>query len=233
MLEHRIRTLINEGEGLRVEFKTCKHDLNRDVYETVCGFLNRYGGEILLGVNDKGRITGVDPGAITRIKKDFVTAVNNPRKIAPSIYRNLDQVEIDGKQILYIFVPQSSQVHTCNGKVFDRNQDADLDITAKNALISDLYINKQTLYSENKVYAYCEMADLRPDLIEMARRQATFQKRNHPWKKMDDMTLLQSAKVFLKDYQTGTEGFSLAGILLFGKDETILSVIISSLTSGF
>ncbi len=54
MLEHRIRTLINEGEGLRVEFKTCKHDLNRDVYETVCGFLNRYGGEILLGVNDKG-----------------------------------------------------------------------------------------------------------------------------------------------------------------------------------
>jgi ATP-dependent DNA helicase RecG len=30
---------------------------------------------------------------------------------------------------------------------------------------------------------------------------------------------------FLKDYQTGKEGFSLAGILLFGKDETILSVI--------
>lgn len=225
MIEHRIRTLIKEGEGLRVEFKTCKHGLNKDVYETVCAFLNRYGGEILLGVDDNGRISGIAPEAIDQIKKDFSTAVNNPQKIAPSIYLAIDQVEIDGKQILYIFVPQSSQVHTCNGKIFDRNQDADLDITAKNSLISDLYINKQTIYSENKVYPYCEMADLRADLIELARRQANFQKRNHPWKNMDDMALSKSAKVFSKDYQTGKEGFSLAGILLFGKDDTILSVI--------
>jgi len=35
---------------------------------------------------------------------------------------------------------------------------------------------------------------------------------NHPWKNMDDMALLRSAKVFLKDYQTGKEGFSLAGV---------------------
>ena len=225
MLERRLRDLVKEGEGLRVEFKTCRKALNRDVYETVCAFLNRYGGEILLGVDDTGGITGVDPGAVDRIKKDFVTAVNNPQKITPSVYLSMEQVNIEGKQILYIFVPQSSQVHTCNGKVFDRNHDADLDITGKSAMISNLYINKQITYTESKIYPYCEMTDLRSDLIEMARRQASFQKTNHPWKLMDDMALLRSAKVFLKDYQTGKEGFSLAGILLFGKDETILSVI--------
>ena len=205
MLERRLRTLIKEGEGLRVEFKTCRKALNRDVYETVCAFLNRYGGEILLGVDDNGGVTGIDPGAIDQIKKDFVTAVNNPQKIMPSVYLSMEQVNIEGKQIVYIFVPQSSQVHTCNGKVFDRNHDADLDITGKSSMISNLYINKQTTYTESKVYPYCEMTDLRPDLIEMARRQASFQKTNHPWKNMDDMALLRSAKVFLKDYQTGKE----------------------------
>ena len=38
MLERRLPALVKEGEGLRVEFKTCKKELNRDVYETVCAF---------------------------------------------------------------------------------------------------------------------------------------------------------------------------------------------------
>ena len=57
MLERRLLALIKEGEGLRVEFKTCRKALNRDVYETVCAFLNRYGGEILLGVDDNGGVS--------------------------------------------------------------------------------------------------------------------------------------------------------------------------------
>ena len=39
--------LIRQGEGISVEFKTCRNQLNRNVYETVCAFLNRYGGTIL------------------------------------------------------------------------------------------------------------------------------------------------------------------------------------------
>ena len=52
--EQRILDLIRKGEGLNLEFKTCRERLNRDVYETVCAFLNRHGGTILLGVQDSG-----------------------------------------------------------------------------------------------------------------------------------------------------------------------------------
>ncbi len=225
MLEKRIRALLKEGEGLRVEFKECQKAINKNVYETVGAFLNRYGGEILLGVDDNGGISGVDAGAIDQIKKNFITAVNNPLKITPSVYLSINQVLIDGKHILYIFVPQSSQVHTVNGKIFDRNHDADLDITGKDSLIANLYINKQGVYTENKVYPFCEMADLRTDMIDRARRMAGFQTANHPWQSMNDVELLKSARVFLHDFQTGKEGFTLAGILMFGKDTTILSVL--------
>ena len=50
----QIHELIRQGEELSTEFKTCRNKINRDVYETVCAFLNRHGGTILLGVLDDG-----------------------------------------------------------------------------------------------------------------------------------------------------------------------------------
>ncbi len=42
---------------------------------------------------------------------------------------------------------------------------------------------------------------------------------------MNDKELLRSANLYAKDYVTGKEGLTLAAILLFGKDTTILSVL--------
>lgn len=86
--EHQILKLIEGGEGLTTEFKTCRTQLNRDVYETVCAFLNRHGGTLLLGVQDSGEVQGISPDAIAQVKKDFVTAINNPQKISPHLSFN-------------------------------------------------------------------------------------------------------------------------------------------------
>ena len=51
-----LEALMKQGEGISVEFKECRRSLNRDVYETVCAFLNRHGGSLLLGVNDSDEI---------------------------------------------------------------------------------------------------------------------------------------------------------------------------------
>jgi len=54
--ERQLLEMIRKGEGMDLEFKTCRNQLSRDVYETVCAFLNRHGGMILLGVTDSGDI---------------------------------------------------------------------------------------------------------------------------------------------------------------------------------
>ncbi|MBP7554309.1 MAG: putative DNA binding domain-containing protein [Spirochaetes bacterium] len=225
MQTSKIKSIISQGEGLGIEFKECRSDINKSIYNTVCAFLNRSGGEILLGVKDNGEITGIDKNYIEQIKKDFITAINNPQKITPPVYLSIEEVEIERKSILYIYVPESSQVHKCNGKIFDRNQDGDLNITDNNSLVTGLYMNKQTIYTENRVYPYCEISDLRSDIIKRVRKLAAFQRDNHPWENMTDIEILKSGKLYTKDYQTNKEGFTLAAILLFGKDETILSVI--------
>ncbi len=179
----KIHQLLKKGEGITVEFKECKNNVPKSLYETICAFLNRYGGEILLGVNDKGEITGVVN--IEAIKKEIITTINNPQKISPPVYLAIEEIEIDKKKVLYLYVPQSSQVHSCNGRIFDRNEDGDLDITGKQSLISQIYLNKQSQYSENTIYSYCEFSDLREDLIEKARKLAVIRDGNHPWKKYD------------------------------------------------
>ena len=56
MTKTRILSLIQEGEGLRIEFKECKRKLPKNVYETVCAFLNRniYQTPFILRIQSKG-----------------------------------------------------------------------------------------------------------------------------------------------------------------------------------
>jgi len=225
MKASRIKAIIKQGEGIAIEFKECKKDISKDVYDTVCAFLNRNGGELLLGVSDNGKIVGIDANHIEQIRKDFVTAVNNPQKISPAFYLTIEEIVISGKSILYIYVPESSQVHRCNGKIFDRNEDGDFNITENTNLVAALYLRKQTTYSENRVYPYVKMKDLRTDLIAQVRKWAMIQNASHPWAKMSDIDLIKSSQMYLKDYQSGKNGFTLAAVLIFGKDETILTAL--------
>ena len=66
--------------------------------------------------------------------------------------------------------PESSQVHRCNGRIYDRNEDGDLDITDHTRLVSSLYHRKQETYSENKIFSYVTLDHLREDLIAKARK---------------------------------------------------------------
>ena len=48
----KLRNAITIGETVAVEFKRCGNGIGADTYETVCSFLNRFGGDIYLGVED-------------------------------------------------------------------------------------------------------------------------------------------------------------------------------------
>jgi len=52
MTEKKINKIISQGEGLTIEFKKATNDLPTNLFETVCAFLNKQGGEIILGISD-------------------------------------------------------------------------------------------------------------------------------------------------------------------------------------
>ena len=213
---------IREGESINVEFKKSANEITADTYDTVCSFSNRNGGYIFLGVKNDGTIAGVDPDAAEKMKKDFVTAINNPNKINPPLYLSLEEYEYEGKMILCIYVPIGTTVYRHSGKIFDRNNESDIDITNNADLVFHLYARKQESFFVNKVYPVFKTSDLRHDLIERAR---TMTRANHPWRSMDDEAMLRSAKLILSDRVSGKDGLTLAAILLFGPDQLIYSVL--------
>ena len=87
--------------------------------------------------------------------------MNNPQKISPTFYLSVEEIEIDKKKILYIFVPESSQVHRCNGRIYDRNEDGDIDITDNTNLVSSIYIRKQGTYTENRIFPLLKFLNLK------------------------------------------------------------------------
>lgn len=224
VIPEELRKLIDGGESITVEFKESHSDITKDVYDSVCSFSNRDGGHIFLGIKDNGTIVGVLEDKIEKIKKQFVTTINNDSKMYPPLYLTPVTYEIDGMKIIYIRVPVSQDVVRCSGKIWDRNNDSDIDITHHSDEVYRLYARKRGSFFVNKV-THFGIDALRTDLIDRAREMTSVRDKNHPWKAMSDEALLRSAGLILTDEYSQIEGVTYAGILLFGKDSTIMSVL--------
>ena len=157
----------------------------------------------------------------TALNKDVYNSVcsfNNRngghKKINPALYLVPVPVEIDGKIVIYIRIPEGFQVCRHNGKIFDRSYEGDIDITDSPELVYKMYARKQSSYFVNKVYPNFGLECLDKSVIEKARKMTSLRNQNYPWKSMSDEEVLRSANLILVDPQTNREGPTLAAILL-------------------
>lgn len=126
--------------------------------------------------------------------------------------------------IIHVHVPVSAEVHTCKKYVYDRVDDADVKITAT-AAIAAMYIRKQNIFTEKRVYPYVAMEDLRLDLLPRIRQMAANNvEGSHVWQNMSDEEMLKSAGLYGVDRATGERGYNLAAVMLLGRDEVIRDV---------
>jgi ATP-dependent DNA helicase RecG len=230
MTTERLEKLLRDGEGFTVEFKECVHEISLSVYETVCSFSNRYGGTILLGVRDSGEVIGVDRTAADDMRKNFINCLNNPNLFAPTLWLSLEKFEYDGKLILYADVTPTSQVVFFKSRIYDRNGDADNNVTKSTEVVAGLFAVKAGQFSERHVFPYAELADMRLDLVDRAKAMALAKHPNHPWQHLTGLDFFRSAGLYEKDRNTGKEGFNLAGILLFGTDDAIRACCVGAVT---
>ncbi len=225
-MTNKVKDLIQNGEKVNVELKTSSSLLPKSLFETVCAFLNTIGGYIILGVNDEREIIGIKRENVDKLKKDFASKCNNEELISPTIFCELKEVLVDGKIVLYTYIPESKNVHKTKNKVFMRNHEGDFDVTSNMNLIVQIHNQKNKIYDEDRVYSYIDIEeDINHELIEKARQLANSNvNKRHPWMDMTDLELLKSAGLYKKDAITKESGITLAGIMLFGYDRTILNV---------
>lgn len=114
---------IPTSENLVIEFKSDVKKLdNQDIFEAVVAFANTEGGDLYIGVEDDGRITGAHKEHLNPITLGAYIANNT----MPPISVRSETIE-DEKPVLRITVPKAyhSVVATTSGKILRRRIKAD------------------------------------------------------------------------------------------------------------
>jgi hypothetical protein len=108
-------TLLQAGEGPKVEYKstlrinlhTGQHDpkVEAAVLKTIAGFLNSEGGHLIIGVNDSGKVLGVEADGFPSDDKMTLHLVNLIKaRLGPANMMFVDNhyEQIDGKRVLIV-----------------------------------------------------------------------------------------------------------------------------------
>ena len=226
-------SILTVGENVAVEFKRCGSGIGNDVYESICSFLNRFGGDLFMGVEDDGRVTGLPEKAAPDMIKNFIKCISNPNLLSPTVYLSPEIIEYQEKTVIHVHVPPSAEVHSYKKVIYNRVDDADVKVTSTGQ-IAQMYIRKQGVFTEKKVYPYAGLEDLRLDLLPKLRIMAANNSGNqgHPWSSLSDEELLKSAGLYGKDWETGKYGYNLAAIMLLGKDAVISDIVPAYMTDA-
>ncbi|MDR2388517.1 MAG: putative DNA binding domain-containing protein [Tannerellaceae bacterium] len=216
-----LKLIIGRGESPFVEFSKCTTELTDSVFQSICSFLNKSGGCLIVGVHDFGKIVGVAEIFMESMLKKFANVMEH--EFSPSFSLVPQIVDMNGRKLFFIDVPQSEQVHRYKNKVYDRAGRDVCDITYSYCLIENLYLRKRNKSSENIVCPFLRMSELDEMAFRTMRKHIAAIRPGHPWLLLSDEELLHMNGFWGKDPISDKEGFVLAAVLLFGKEETIHS----------
>jgi ATP-dependent DNA helicase RecG len=105
--EHEIAKLILPGESLVLEFKSDQKCLpDRELVATVVSLANTEGGDLLLGVEDDGTVTGLHANHLNVSGIPALIA----NKTNPSLSIRVERYDLPGKSVARITVPKSRQL---------------------------------------------------------------------------------------------------------------------------
>lgn len=151
--------LIIAPEGQTLDRKSARIE-PRDLADTLIAFANADGGRVLIGIENDGTVSGINPAAHD-IKRLLHAAYEF---CEPSVSIEYQYVSYQGRQILIISVPTSTNVHNHNSgrvylRVLDHNQLLSVDETLRLA-----FAKGQASYETQPVQG-ATLADLDHELM--------------------------------------------------------------------
>ena len=220
------------NEHHEIEYKSAQGGFPREFWKSYSAFANTNTGIIVLGIDEKRNsivIEGLNDEQIEKYIKQFWDECNNPNTVNRNLLTNSDVrvVEVRGEKILVFRIPFASRTErpvflTRNpfGNTYKRNHEGDYRCTddeIKRMLAdSSAELKRDSLILENY-----SISDLDQTSIKQFRQLFISSNPNHPWHVSDDLDLLKKIGAYRIDRKTGIQGITLAGLLMFGKDDSI------------
>jgi ATP-dependent DNA helicase RecG len=227
-----IDTLLSERESSEMEFKSAAGGFPGSFWETYSSFANTNGGVILLGIEEKPdgiRIPGFSDELIEKYKKEFWSGVNNKNTVNVNILKEDDVKvgEYNNRKFLAFNIPSADRTQRPVYKglepysgTFKRNFEGDYKCTRDE--VTRMFADADFSQSpDERILDNYSMEDIDADSLAQYRHVFSSMRPGHAWATLDDITFLKKLGAYRTDRKTKKEGFTLAGILMFGKEESI------------
>lgn len=187
---------------------------------------------IVLGVAEKkGKfyIDGLSEEQIQKYQKDFWNNVNNKSTISHNLLtsNDVEVAEYKGNKLVIFHIPRANReqrpvYRTTSplGNTFKRNFEGDYRCT--DVEVRRMFADADVLHpADGRILKNYTMEDIDIDSLNRYRQLFKLSSPDHPWLALNDIDLLKMLGGYRKDRQSGEEGFSVAGLLMFGKTLSI------------
>jgi ATP-dependent DNA helicase RecG len=224
---------INLGEDQDIEFKSADGGFPNEVWKTVSAFANTDGGYIILGVNETR--TGFELSGVRNpniLIKEFWNNHNNPQKLNLSICGNSDvqTLKIESHNLVTIKIPRATRtqrpVYINNNPMigtYKRNHDGDYRCTE--AEVRQMLRDASDAPQDIQILEGFDFGDLDAETLKSFRQRFSSREPDHPWLALDDRDLLCQLGGWSRDRNTNKEGLTIAGLLMFGRERSILDAL--------
>ena len=216
-------------EGADLEFKSAKGGLPGSLWETYSAMANSGGGSIVLGAEHKdGRYVFSGVPDIEKTKSDFWNTVNNRGKVSRNLLTDdsVRELTVERARILVISVPRASRRErpifigpNPFGGTHRRNFEGDYRCTDDE--VRRMFADQADESGDTRVLEHFGLADADPDTLRQYRQRFATTAPEHPWIPLGDVEFLSKLGAWRKDRVSGQEGLTVAGLLMFGRDEAL------------
>ena len=217
------------AESVEVEFKLAggkdgKGALPKDFWPSYSAMANGHGGWIILGVKEKkGQFIPVGIENSEKVRAELFNTANNREKISINLLAETDVqlVELQGLPVLAVHIRSASRkqkpVYINSrpfGGTYRRLHEGDCvcdDETVKRMLAEQIEDSR-----DDRILPHFDMSDIEVDSLMAYRQLLSAAKPQHPWLELDHFEFFKRLGGWRTDRETGKEGMTLAGILMFG-----------------
>ncbi|MFA9389673.1 MAG: RNA-binding domain-containing protein [Prolixibacteraceae bacterium] len=202
-----IELIVASGEGYNAEFKVSVPSKVRELTDEVCAFANAAGGVVLIGVDDKNNIQGVN---IDNAKRSAIQS--SIGDITPSLSCSLSIIEVKGKSVGVIEVPSgANKPYVLSGAIYVRLGPNSQKLTTAEQM-RDFFQQSDKIYFDEGACKYFDsLTDLDNELFN------SFKSAAHLSGNISDDQIFRNLKLLTEEDQ-----FKNGAVLFFGKQPELI-----------
>ena len=221
------------GENDDWEFKSAKGGFPTSLWETYSAMANSAGGTVVLGAAERGAtamLDGMPRDQLEKLKKILWDQHNNRQIINRTLIASGDakDIQIDSGWLLAIRVRAATRQERPIYKgqnpfegTFKRRHEGDYKCSPEE--VRRMLADADNIPADARILDGFGLDDLDESSLAAFRNLFLAAKPGHPWLSLPSIDQLDKLGCWRYDRDTGESGLTLAGLLMFGKHQSIIS----------